>query len=545
VVLTLLAVLIGLLALLAVAGAFVSPALTAYGVAGASAAVVVLAAVALVGGTGLVAMQVPVGPPGAALHLALDPLGASFLLLLFIVMPLAGTAPLPLAGTGLAVLAGDGFALAVGVLLLGAAGRLRVAAAAVACLIVALALAGPSGDFAILRTVPPEGLQADAVLLMVLAGAAVSIRLCPTLAIYLVLRILFDLCGAAPPQWWGVPLLIGGAAIAAAGSLRAALADTVHEALAFCALPLFGMSVAALAAALLAGAVDLPSVASRALDAAWLALVGHALCRTLLLAAAASAESGAGTRRLDRLGGLIRGMPVTAVSCLAGLFAVSVLPPGLGFAAFWMLFQSLLAVARIGQTGLGVLVAGVAAVISASAGVAALAAVRSFGVAFLGRPRTPRAAVAEDPPRGLRLVLGGLAAGASALGVLPALALLPAAGWTRATDPLRFLALRTGAEAPGYAPIAVAALLGAAVVVLARALRRGGERRREPAWTGGFAAPPPWLPFGDPTTQYGPASFVEPLRRMLAPLPSASSSLHRLGRCRDAVLRAAAAVMAR
>jgi formate hydrogenlyase subunit 3/multisubunit Na+/H+ antiporter MnhD subunit len=545
VVLTLLAVLIALLALLAVADAFVPPALTAYGIAGASAAVVVLAAVALVGRTGLVTMVVPIGPPGAAVHLALDPLGACFLLLLFIMTPLAGTAPLPLAGMGLAVLAGDGFALAVGVLLLGAPRRLRAAAAAAVCLIVALALAGAPGDFAMLRAVPLEGVQADAVPLMLLAGAGVLIRLCPAIAVYLVLRMLLDPGGAAQPQWWAVPLLIGGAAIAAAGSLRAALADTVHEALACCALPLFGLSVVALGTALLAGAVDLPSVASRAFDAAWLTLVGHTLCRTLLLAAADAVESGAGTRRLDRLGGLIHGMPVTAASCLAGLFAVAVLPPGLGFAAFWMLFQSLLAAVRIGQSGLGLLVACVAAATALSAGVVALAAVRSFSVAFLGRPRTPRAAVAEDPPRDRRLVLGGLAVGVSALGVLPALALLPAAGWTRATDPLRFLALRTGAEAPGYAPIAVVALLGVAMVVLARALRRGGSLRREPAWTGGFEAPPSWLPFGDPATQYGPASFVEPLRRMRASPPWAASPLHRLARCRDAVLRATAAIMVR
>ena len=545
-VLTLLAVLLALLAALAAVDAIVPRSVaTRYAVPGVSAAVVALAVVALAERTGLATLQLPVGPPGAALRLALDPLGASFLLLLFIVLPLAGTAPLPLAGAGLVVVAGDGFALAVGVLLLGAGGRLRAAAAAVACLIVALALAGPAHDFAALRTMPLEAVQADAVLLMILVGAGLLVRLCPAIAVYLVLRMLFEPAGAAQPQWWAVPLLIGGAAIAAAGSLRAALADTVHEALACCALPLFGLSVVALGNALLAGVVDLPSVASRALDAAWLALVGHALCRTLLLAAADAVESGAGTRRLDRLGGLMRGMPVTAASCLAGLFAVAMLPPGLGFAAFWMLFQSLLAAARIGQPGLGLLVVCVAAVAALSAGVVALAAVRSFGVAFLGRPRTPRAAVAEDPPHAHRLVLGGLAAGATALGVLPALALRPAVGWTRATDPLWFLALRTGAEAPGYAPIAVAALFGVAMVVLARALRRGDEPRREPAWTGGFAAPPSWLPFGDPATQYGPASFVEPLRRMLVSLPSAASPLHRLARCRDAVLRAAAAIMAR
>jgi hypothetical protein len=47
---------------------------------------------------------------------------------------------------------------------------------------------------------------------------------------------------------------------------------------------------------------------------------------------------------------------------------------------------------------------------------------------------------------------------------------------------------------------------------------RSQGHRQEAAWSGGFAPPPAWLPFGDPATQYGPASFAEPLRRALGPL---------------------------
>ena len=48
----------------------------------------------------------------------------------------------------------------------------------------------------------------------------------------------------------------------------------------------------ALGVALFARAVDLPSVTSQALAAAWLALVAHMLCRTLLLRCADAVESG-------------------------------------------------------------------------------------------------------------------------------------------------------------------------------------------------------------------------------------------------------------
>ena len=128
--------------------------------------------------------------------------------------------------------------------------------------------------------------------------------------------------------------------------------------------------------------------------------------------------------------------------------------------------------------------------------------------------------------------------------MLPGLALLPAAGWTRATGSLAFLILRTGAETPGYSPVAVAALLTVAGLVAMWVSRRTGEQRREQVWSGGFAAPPSWLPFGDPATQYGPGSFTEALQRVLV-LPPAIVAIHdRIRRCRDAVLRVAAALVA-
>jgi hydrogenase-4 component B len=301
-----------------------------------------------------------------------------------------------------------------------------------------------------------------------------------------------------------------------------------------------GMAVMALGVALLAGAVDLPSVAARALDAAWLAVVSHALCWALFGLCADSVEQGAGTRRLDRLGGLIHHMPVTGCCCLCGLFVVAALPPGLGFAAFWLVFQSLLAAARIGGLGLQVAIAGIAALTAFSVAIAALASVRLFGVAFLGRPRTPRAAAAEDvrwPARPAIVAVAGLVV---LVGLLPWLALLPASGWTGAAPSVPWLSLRAGGETPDYSAVAVAALTAIVGFALFRLRRRLGERQREPAWSGGFAAPPAWLPFGDPVTQYGPASFVEPLRRLVAVLPAMALPPDRLARSR-AALRAAVA----
>jgi hydrogenase-4 component B len=520
VVLTLLAILIAALTLLAILHDVLPHPATIVANLTLCGMVVIVALASLAIGDGASVLELPIGM-GAAAHLALDPLAASFLAVLFLVMPCGGaTPPLRLAAVGVILLAGDPLVLIVGVLMLRTQRTMRLAAVAAICLTAALALAGSLGDFAVIRSAPPEGWRAAAVLLLTLSGAAVLSRLEATLAIYVVLRALFDLCGPVQPLWWGVPLLLSGAAISVIGTLRATLTDTLHAVMHNLSLNQFGMTATVLGLALFARAVDLPSTASHALEAAWLAVVCHLLGRTLLLRCADAVESSAGTRRLDRLGGLVHRMPVTATGCLAGLFAVAVLPPGLGFVAFWLLFQSLLAAARSGGFGLELLVVSVAVAVGLSAGLATLAAVRLFGVAFLGVPRSPRCAVAEETNFTARLITGGLAALAALLGVLPVLILLPASRWTHAPALAQLVALRIGVETPGYSPIVLGVLLAAAAAAIRRGPPASAGRSREPAWAGGFAAPPSWLPFGDPATQCGSASFVEPLRRLLRRMPS-------------------------
>ena len=571
--LTLLAILIAVLVALAIVAAVVPRAILTWASASIAGLIAVLALATTAGFETTEPLTLPLGPAGAAMHLALDPLGSAFLLLVFIAAkPCAlfvePDAPLPalpasLAGLALTLLAADAFTLLLGLLLLALATREspRTATFSIVCLVAAFALATPTTatwlncDFAAIRAAPPEGWRAAAVLLLVLLAAGSQAAQTPrtplsavastTIGVYLLMRVLLDLCGPTQPLWWGIPLLIVGAIAALAGTLRAALATTLHAVLATGTLHQLGLATIGIGIALLARAVDLPDVALLALDATWLLLTAHVLCRTLLVLGADAVATGAGTRRLDRLGGIIHGMPITSLCILAGLFGIAIVPPGLGFAGFWLLFQSLLAAARIGGFSLQLIIAIVAALTALSAGLSVLAAVRMFGVAFLGRPRTPRTAVAEEAPRLLRIALIGLAALTGLLAVLPAIALLPAApALTRlangGTDTLAFaLTLRPGAEAPGYPPIAIAALLTIVAYAVYWLLYRSRSpaSRREAAWSGGFAPPPAWMPFGDPATQSGPASFVEPLRRFHTvmvgggrpPTPDASSNTQSAG----------------
>ena len=142
--------------------------------------------------------------------------------------------------------------------------------------------------------------------------------------------------------------------------------------------------------------------------------------------------------------------------------------------------------------------------------------VRVAGVALLGRPRSPRAVAAEDVSGAEAAALIGLAV----LGVLaglfpgPLLMLLGDAvqrvAGSGMEDGAGWFTLSTGADQPGYSAPGIALLLGVAGVGGALAVRpwAAGGVHRAPRWDGGLGPPPPWLPFGDPSTQGGTAPLL-------------------------------------
>jgi formate hydrogenlyase subunit 3/multisubunit Na+/H+ antiporter MnhD subunit len=528
-----------------------------YAAAGLAGLAALLAMAALLLDDAPATLAVPLGLPGGTFRLALDPLAAFFAVLVFA----AGTAtsaftaasddppepaddrpasiaPLPicLAGLGLAILAADGFARGTGLAVAGAAicalsptnraaaVQLGVALLAAAAVIVgadapppAPLLAALAGPGALAGLVPLHAWLAPAHRATAPAAALLSGALVPV-AVYAALRMLFDPAAAASPSWWGLPLLVLGGASAIAGGLDATRRGEIDTALGAGTVRQTGLMAIGLGIALTARAADLPAVTAMALAAVLLLAALQAVCGSLLVLVAGAIRHGAGTRRLDRLGGLIHRMPVTSACLLAGLFGVAALPPGPGFAATWLLFQALLALPRAGGLPFQLLLCILACVLGLAAALASASLLRLVGVVCLGRPRTPRAAVAAEPFRPARRPLIALSATAALLGVFvgPALRLLAdppirALTGTGLGSRATLLGLAPGAESPGYAalPLASLLLLALGLVLWLRRLRGipssvvSGQ-----AWDHGFAAPPAWLPFGNPVTQSAGVGFA-------------------------------------
>jgi len=96
-------------------------------------------------------------------------------------------------------------------------------------------------------------------------------------------------------------------------------------------------------AALMFRSLGYANLAALALIAALYHTFNHAMFKGLLFLGAGSVVQATHTRNMERMGGLIRRMPVTALCFLVGAVAISGLPPLNGFVSEWLTYQALLA----------------------------------------------------------------------------------------------------------------------------------------------------------------------------------------------------------
>jgi hydrogenase-4 component B len=325
-------------------------------------------------------------------------------------------------------------------------------------------------------------------------------------AIYLLVRVLVEWVGVLP-LWLG-GLVIGLGALSAVGGVVYALFQhDLKRLLAFHSIENIGIIVLGLGAALVLHNQGSNTWAALALTASLLHTLNHAVFKALLFLAAGSFERVVGSLELDRLGGLLRRMPVTGAAFLIGSMAIAGLPPLNGFASEWLTLQALLHVS--GESGIGSgIVGGVAlAALAATAALAVLCFVKVVGLVLLGPPRRDAVAQAEEVAAPMRGAVTILAATCVVLGVMPGLlvdALVRVAPWEADAPTYGGLYL----PGTGSLPLPFLAFLLVALTGIL-ALARGGR---------GSAAPAPTWACGqlvEPQLNWTSAGFTKPLRLVL------------------------------
>ena len=218
-------------------------------------------------------------------------------------------------------------------------------------------------------------------------------------------------------------------------------------------------------------------------------------------------------RDLEKLGGLLKKMPVTGAAFFSGSVAICGLPPLNGFVSELLIYVA--ALACILQSEMGAVLPGLTALgaLALIGGLAAACFAKAFGVVFLGEPRSPEAARAHECGWGMRwpmvvLALTCLAIAFLAPFIMPPLsaavmnitALAPA----RAGTHLELLGTILARVATGsVAFLSLLCLLAFARLVLLRGRAVG----RQPTWDCGYAKPSARM-------QYTASSFAQPVTHM-------------------------------
>jgi hypothetical protein len=200
--------------------------------------------------------------------------------------------------------------------------------------------------------------------------------------------------------------------------------------------------------------------------------------------------------------------------------AISALPPLNGFASEWLAFQAILLSPQLQAPALKIMVPAVGALLALAAALTAAAFVRTYGIAFLGRPRSAAAETARETDRWSLAAMFLLAALCLLAGVLPGLvidALAPAVGGLVGAHMPNQMAqpwlsiVPVAQSRSSYNGLLVLVFITASASLAAFTIHRLASRavRRAPAWDGGY-------PEMSPATQYTAGSFAQPIRRVFA-----------------------------
>lgn len=238
------------------------------------------------------------------------------------------------------------------------------------------------------------------------------------LGVYGIIRVDFQLVPAATVST-GLVILLTGTTSALVGILYATTESDLKGVLAHSSIENMGIVTLGLGASVIFAALGLPLLSGMALIAAFYHILNHSFYKALLFLGAGSVDEHAGTRDLDRLGGLMRVMPWTAGAFLVGALAISAVPPFNGFVSEWLTLQTLLRGVVIPSTPLRLVFALCGATLALTAALAVTCFVKAFAMGFLGLPRSEGAAKASEA-RGTAIApMVLLAALCLGLGVLP------------------------------------------------------------------------------------------------------------------------------
>ncbi len=338
-------------------------------------------------------------------------------------------------------------------------------------------------------------------------------------AIYGFIRFVYDLLGVIHWQW-GVLVLLIGAVSAVFGVLYALMQHDLKRLLAYHSVENIGIIYIGLGISMIFHATGHMEIAALALIAALYHCLNHALFKSLLFFGAGAVLQQSHQHDMEKMGGLIKKMPVTAVCFLVGCISISALPPFNGFVSEWLTYQAALQGPVLRSGILGAMLPVASAMLALTGALATACFVKVYGVIFLGLPRTSQAAEAQETTFGMQSAQIILALCCLIFGIFPTWTVhtinviaenLIGTGLPKAAGDNWLWLTPIGQQTASYGALSILfGLLASWLIVYFLLHSRGDNRTRiGPAWDCGFGPLTPRM-------QYTATAFAMPIRRIFS-----------------------------
>jgi hydrogenase-4 component B len=306
-----------------------------------------------------------------------------------------------------------------------------------------------------------------------------------------------------PPLSWGGFLVVTGIASALLGISFAIAQRDLKRLLACSSIENIGIITTGLGIALMGISSHNTTLAYLGMAGSLLHLLNHSLFKPLLFLGSGVIIHASGTRDMNLMGGLAKGMPKTAFLLLLGSIAICGIPPLNGFVSEFLLYLGFFSQLQAANLTFLVLLAPLLALVG---GLALIAFTKLYCSVFLGTPRSRETGHSHEAGPSMLLPLALLALLCLLLGLLPQYGL-------RLITPALVLFVPPAASAPlslGFGSIlGKISFLGMLLLLLSASVFLFWRRRlgrapltTGPTWGCGYQRPTPRI-------QYTASSFSE------------------------------------
>lgn len=238
------------------------------------------------------------------------------------------------------------------------------------------------------------------------------------IAIYMLIQYFFVFLREYPISY-GFIVLIIGSITALYGILYGFVNSDIKKLLAYSSMENIGIIMIAIGIAMIFKSYGIMLLAGIGLLAALYHILNHAIFKSLLFMSSGVILLKTKTKNMDKLGGLIKFMPTTAIFTLIGILGIVALPPFNGFVSEWLIYQSLLFGGNINNTIVAIFIPIIASVLALTSSFSLATFVKMFGVSFLGKSRTLLHEDLKDADKFALFGMGTMAFFVILLGVLP------------------------------------------------------------------------------------------------------------------------------